>query len=772
MCTALVVGAAAGVVFGIDLTLTTAVMIAVLAVTAVWRHGRLVGVASACVGAALGAHARDATLRPVPRDWLMAEPVVRSGVLQSDASRGPAGVRVELRIDGRKVRLTVTGAQAEQEFHTWTTGRVFRAPVRLREPDVVRNPGSPSVTWQRLTARFDVVGSVKSASLVDVEPGSWWSEAAADVRAYIRRTTTEWLTPWSATSQAVVAAILIGDRAGLDDATTRRLQAAGTFHVIAISGGNIAILTMVCVVCGRVLFRAPTGPWVATILVVAAYGLVVDREPSVTRAIVAALIYLALRIGGVSPRPVNLLAVVAAVCVVVDPLTVIDVGAWLSFGATFGLIVILPKLLTVVPDRLSFLRVACLATIAAELVIAPIGIAVFGRLSPAGVLLNLVAIPAMAVAQCAGLLLCVIAPLSPPAAGVIAAVAHGATVVLLGSSALVDVAPWLTWRVPSSSGAWLGAYYVSLAGVLWFVRPRARRLACAAAALCFVVLASAPFLAFRRPAAGWLRVSVLDVGQGEAVLVQTPDRRSLLVDAGGTPGGTFDVGGRIVTPAVWALGERGLDWLALTHGDLDHVGGAERVIEDLKPREVWEGIPVEQDPAVRQVRAFADRRGITWRRLLAGHEIESGGVSVVVRHPRQPDWQRLKVRNDDSLVLEVRYGDVSFLLTGDAGAEFESSPIEGPRDRARARIRILKVAHHGSRSSTRQEFLDHLRPRIAIVSAGASNLFGHPAPDVLARLAADRVHVFRTDRHGAVVIETDGREVRVRPVGGGRLDVS
>jgi len=389
----------------------------------------------------------------------------------------------------------------------------------------------------------------------------------------------------------------------------------------------------------------------------------------------------------------------------------------------------------------------------------------------AGLLLNLVAIPAMAVVQFAGLAACGLALVWIPAARVAADVAHLATVVLLGSSAALDVAPWLSWRVPPSSLWWTGAYYVALIAALWVVRPRWRQGAVVVACVLLVVIVSAPFVSLRRPATGWLRVSVLDVGQGDAILVQTPNGRSLLVDAGGTPGGTYDIGGRVVTPAIWALGERRLEWLVVSHGDLDHVGGALRVMDDLAPREVWEGIPVESSAVLQDLRREAHARRITWRRVLGGHELEAGGVHVIVRHPTPPDWQRPRVRNDDSVVLEVRYGDVSFLLTGDAGVEFESMPVEPLRSGAPPRIRVLKVAHHGSRSSTAATFLDHLAPRVALISAGAGNMFGHPAPDVLARLAASGVHTFSTDRHGAIIVESDGRVVRVRGMVGPRLEV-
>ena len=148
----------------------------------------------------------------------------------------------------------------------------------------------------------------------------------------------------------------------------------------------------------------------------------------------------------------------------------------------------------------------------------------------------------------------------------------------------------------------------------------------------------------------------------------------------------------------------------------------------------------------------------------AGEETRRGGALVRVLHPPLPDWERPRVRNDDSVVLELVYGDVAVLLLGDVGAGIERSILLRLTP---ARRRILKVAHHGSRTSTSRELLEHWRPQIAIISAGRGNTFGHPAPDVLRRLEDIGAVIYRTDLDGQVTIETDGTDVRVRTYVGG-----
>ena len=761
---------------------------------------------------AYGAHARDTALTPPPERIFDREgPVLVEGRLKRDASVSEAGVRLEVTdvsvtLDRRVVSLPhldvlviVGGNLATASVDQWTAGRLLRMPVRLRMPAIIRNPGSSAVRWQELTRPFDLIGAVKSGSLVQVEPGPFWEEMAASVRRYVRRVSRQWLAPLDEQSAAVVTAILIGDRAGLDDGVTRRLQAAGTFHVIAISGGNVAILTTLCLVVLRLLVRRERPVVFVTLAIVLAYGLVVGRDASVARALLAATLYLGLRLAGLVPRALNVLALTALVCVVVAPLTVVDVGAWLSFGATFGLIAVLPRLVEgrarALEDQralrtagnvarpgsqgrvgalrtmglwvLWVVRGLFLATVAAEMMILPVTAAVFMRVGIAGLALNFVAIPAMTVAQVSGLSLCAIAPWWPNGAAFVATMAHWATTALTGSASLVDAAPWLSWRVaPPPIGVVL-AYYGALAlAMLWSGRRLVIRCAACAAAICATMIAVAPWTVWHRPPRGWLRITVVDVGQGEAIAVQLPNRHVLLVDAGGSSG-AFDVGGRVVTPALWASGIRRLDWLVMTHGDVDHVGGAMRVAQDMRPAEIWEGVPVPQHPLVDDLRRAS--HDIVWRRLFMGQQIEAAGALIDVLHPPLPNWERRRVRNDDSMVLRLRFGLVEVLLTGDAGPEFESTFA---RDPASPPIRVLKVGHHGSKTSSSEQFLDAYAPTAAVVSAGQGNLFGHPAPVVIGRLAQRRIDVFRTDRDGAIVIETDGRVARVRTATGRVLTVA
>ena len=401
------------------------------------------------------------------------------------------------------------------------------------------------------------------------------------------------------------------------------------------------------------------------------------------------------------------------------------------------------------------------ATIAAELVLAPVSAAVFARMSVAGLVLNFVAIPAMTVVQLAGTLLAVLSSSVPLLAGPLAAAAHAGSWLLIHSANLVEALPWLSWQTPPVHLVWTAVYFSGLVLACAATPRRWRRIGWGVAALALTVIVTGPSVG-HGPAAGRLRIAMLDVGQGQAILVQFPTGQTLMLDAGGS-GTSFDVGARVVEPALWALGVRRLDWLAVTHGDADHSGGAASLLRDLRPREVWEGIPVPRDTRMQHLRAEAHQAGAVWRRLLAGHVFEVGSAEVEVLSPPLPDWERRDNRNDDSLVVRVQFGDVAFLLTGDIERAAEATLM---LDR-RARLRVMSAPHHGSRTSSTPVLVNGWLPHLVLVSAGRGNTFGHPAPDVLARYERAGVDVLRTDLEGAIIVDTDGRTVEVRTEGGG-----
>ena len=404
---------------------------------------------------------------------------------------------------------------------------------------------------------------------------------------------------------------------------------------------------------------------------------------------------------------------------------------------------------------------------AVEAALVPVSAWAFSRVTSAGLVLNLLAVPSMGVVQIAALIVA-LADSVPMLASPAAWAAHTAAVTLVGSAHLVTDAPWLTARVPPPTPALVLVYYITLA-TLVTARGRLRIAAGVAFAMALIVIVRGVDVAsLIRPEAGphTLRLTVFDVGQGESMLLETPSRRAILIDAGGAPfgGGGLDIGRRGRGPAPGARGVRVVGTQHGSPGDPDHLGGAMALLEDFTPARLWDGVRVPQHAPTNALIDRAARYGIRVEAQRAGRDLRVDGLQIRVLHPPEPDWERRRVRNDDSVVLEIAYGDVALLLTGDIGAEVEQAiaPLLTP-----ARIRILKVAHHGSRTSSSQALLDAWRPQVALISCGRGNRFGHPAPEVVRRIEGIGATVLRTDRDGQITIETDGKSLQARTFTGG-----
>jgi len=702
-----------------------------------------------------------------------AAPSARTVLLRIDVARvwvGPCGCAEA--VEGR-VLASVGGAAAPAAMGEWRAGRTVALTATLRRPLAYRNTGAPDAAIELARRRTVLIASVKSAHVVAVvRPGGWAAEAAATVRERARRAIARAAGAGTEAS-AVGTAVLIGDRAGLAAPLEERLQRAGTFHVIAISGGNIALWSMASLwIAARLTRRRPLA-LAATALALVAYAAIVGGGASVLRATGMALVGIATQWLDQRGAAVNVLALTAAALVVADPIVVFDIGFWLTTAATAGLVVGLPVPAAGESRARAWTRALLLTSVWAEAALLPIVASVFQQVTIAGVVLSAAAIPAMAVVQLAALGAVLADAAAPLLLGPCGVVLHLATSVVTESARVVDAVPWLSWRVPPPSPPAVALYAASIAAWLWARRVAAdthaagltRRVTRVAAPAMAVWIAVSPATLLPR-APGELRLSVLDVGQGDAVLVHFPNGRRMLVDAGGAPTEGRDLGARVVGPTLRARGLRRLDYLVVTHADGDHIGGAATLVREFRPAEVWVGVPVADHAATARLREAARAVGASWRQVVRGERLQVDEVQLDVAHPPAPDWERQRVRNDDSVVLALRYGAVRVVLAGDIGAAVDAEVAQvveaSQRHEAPAALTVLKVAHHGSAGASTAPLLGMLRPSLAIVSSGAANPFGHPAPATLARLHDIGAEVWRTDREGEVTVSTNGAAIEIR----------
>lgn len=539
----------------------------------------------------------------------------------------------------------------------------------------------------------------------------------------------------------IVDALVLGRRGNVAPELRAEFVAAGLAHLLAISGLHVGIIAAWLALLGRLVGLGPRAVWLGA-AGAWAYVLLLGVPAPATRAATFVAAAALARARQRHPRGGAVLAVAVLVVLAVDPAAARQAGAWLSVAAVWG-----TAQAGVVLRRMRRPRPAVrllAASVGAVVATAPITAHVFGQVSLAGVATNLLAIPLAGITVPGVLASLVVGPVLAGGAGLTLAVLE--RVAAVGARVPLGVVagdPGLPFAMP-----WIG---ILVAG-WWVVRRRptwpvaARR---GAAVLAVAVWAALARDVWTRDRYAGLTLYVLDVGQGDAIALRSPRGRWALVDAG-PRFGRRDAGRTVVAPFLRRQGVRLLDLLVVTHGDADHVGGAPSVLNAVPAAVVLEpGQPLGSAPYL-EFLAAVDVAGSEWRAARVGDVIDWDGARIEVLHPSDAWLQREVRANENSVVLRVSYGAFDALLTGDAGL-----PVEAAMQDLLTQVEVLKIGHHGSAGSTGEAFLAGVEPKVALLSVGR-NEYGHPAPDVVARLDRRHVATYRTDRGGMVTVRSDG----------------
>jgi competence protein ComEC len=549
--------------------------------------------------------------------------------------------------------------------------------------------------------------------------------------------------------RAVLTGIVLGDDDGIARSLRDDFRASGLTHLLAVSGQNVAITAVGVVWLARIAgLGRLVGEGVA-ILVVLAYALAVGWQPSVVRAAVAGSLA---SLGWITARPRDrwhAMAIGALVLLVWTPSAALDPGFQLSFAAVAAIFVVVPRVAGVpeaypVPRGLWDVLVVA---VACGLVTAPIVWLHFGAVALWTVPANVVAEPAMPPLIALSLAAAALEPLLPDAAAALAWFAGGCAAWIALVARIVSGWPSAQIHSPVALAALLAC---AAAAVLVRRLPRHRRRSAVVGLVSLALAATAGACALR-PSPSWtpphgLRVTFLDVGQGDSALIEAPGG-AILVDEGPPEA---DVAGQLRD-----MGIRSLAAIVLTHPQRDHIGGAAAVLDRLRVGEVEdpgiEAPSADHDAAI----AAARRHAVPVEIVDEGDAFRIGRLRFRILWPDEPGLPS-EDPNQHAVVALASYGATDVLLTADAESDVTGRLRIPP-------VEVLKVAHHGSEDPGWPDLLRTLRPRVAVISVGEGNDYGHPRPETLAALRAfPGLETLRTDLNGRIVVESDGRTITVR----------
>jgi competence protein ComEC len=590
-------------------------------------------------------------------------------------------------------------------------------------------------------------------------------------------------------SSGISKALVLGEQGDIPEEVKEHFIVTGIAHLLAISGdhlGIVALLSFSLMIWSLkrsefLLLTTDVKKWAAglTLPCLLVYAFIAGGGISVIRAAIMVFTFFLSILFNRERNLLHTLALAAFLILIFSPPSLFDVSFQLSFLAVLSILYLVPRILQDLKQRgvsllpkaswkgniLKYIMLSLLVTAVAILGTAPFVALHFNRFSPLGFFTNLLFVPWVGF---------FIVPLSLlaslfsfffyPLATLLIHINDFITLVLLKAVAFFASVPYASFFISTPTLFEIALFYLLLFSVIHLREDK--RIRYIFVGLCIVFILDLAFWNLKDSFQKDLKLTFIDVGHGDAILIEFPEGKRMLIDGGGLYEDRFDIGKNVIAPLLWKKKIRRIDTLVLTHPDPDHFKGLTFIASHFSIGQFWDnGFQTNSEPYLQLKKTLNERKIETQSldeetppQIIKGVEISFLNPPVLNATQRK-GWNLLDP-NNSSLVMKLRFKNVTALLTGDIGKEAEGQML---RKGFSLKADILKVPHHGSSSSSSPLFLERVKPTYAILSVGERNIGGLPHPEVLKRYVQWSSTVFRTDKHGAITVMTDGEKVEVRP---------
>ncbi len=647
-----------------------------------------------------------------------------------------------------------------KEKKKWTTGMTISASGTVQEPEQASNWGGfdqKSYYAQQGVGLFLQNGVVEK----EIKNKNGYLYFLDTVRQKLK-SSIENIS--SEEDSAILKAMLLGEKEDLKKEQKELYQKGGISHILAISGLHISFLGLLLYQFLRKMALSFGASGFIAAAVMGSYGVMTGMSVSAMRAVLMFFIYLGSQILGRTYDVLSSLSFAGLMILLYNPASVYQASFLLSFGAVLGLTLLLPRMEeTFQKEKEHAARKIFRASVSVSIATLPVSLLFFSEWSAFGILLNIIVIPTVQIVLLSGGAAMIAGLIFPDLGIILQAPAHYLLLLYENLSGIAQEIPGAVWKAGSPDKTQIILYYVLLVFLIFltrYVRKKWKKLIWISGIFCM-------FSVMEKALPDKLFITVLDVGQGDGICIQNGRNGCYLVDGGSTS--QTAVGEFCIESYLKFEGVSGIDGWFISHADLDHISGLLEILESY--RRTWDGrnadgitiekifLPYRREKTELYQRAekLAGQNKIEVYYIEKGQKVTEKEMEIVCLAPERKNLSGEE--NSDSMVLSVKYGDFTALLTGDLEGNGEKILVDSGILKA---IDFLKVAHHGSEFSTTEEFLRQTKPELAVISCAEKNRYGHPHEALLSRLKKAGTVIKMTKESGAVKVITDGKKYTVK----------